>query len=238
MATKKSAVLLGLAIVTGGWVLGGCLDNDRSFVIMWAQPTFESDCELPDPQGVGGAGFLTTGLLDLAFYTEPSYFLVIQANNYIVNNTDEEIDEVNSRDIFLERIEIGYRWLRNRDLIASGYPGLLEIENEGRKIPISGTVSAAASMDDPGQVVMSIPQAIPTSIGVQLADLSEQDAELVVFGIKVKLVGSTRGGSKVESNTFLFPIQLCVGCHACPGGGTYESCIPGQDDFSCAANDT
>ncbi len=236
MATKKHAVLLVLALVTGGWLLGGCLDNDRSLVILWAQPTMESECELPPPQGVDGAEFRTGGLLDLAFYTEPAYLMIIQAHNYLVNNTDEEANQVNSSDIFLERVEIGYRWLRNRDLIASSYPGLLEIENEKRKIPISGTLGAAAGMDDPGQLVMSIPEAIPSSAGVQLADLSEQDAELVVFGIKVKLVGSTRGGSKIESNTFLFPVEFCFGCHACPAGGTYESCIPGQDDFSCGSD--
>jgi hypothetical protein len=235
MAIKKDAVVLVLAIVTGGWSLGGCLDNDRSLVIMWAQPPLESECSIPI-QGVAGAEYRTMGLLDLSFFTEPTYMMIIQAHNYLVNNTDEEINEVNSRDIFLERVEIGYRWLRNRDLIASSYPGLLEIENEKRKIPISGTLGAAAGMDDPGQLVMSIPEAIPPSTGVQLADLSEQDAELVVFGIKVKLVGSTRGGSKIESNTFLFPVELCFGCHACPGGGTYTSCIPGQDYFECGSD--
>jgi hypothetical protein len=60
--------------------------------------------------------------------------------------------------------------------------------------------------------------------------------------VHIQAVGHTNAGVRMESNEFLYPVELCVGCvpfaNACPGGlggatgkvvDTASVCIPGQD---------
>jgi len=117
------------------------------------------------------------------------------------------------------------------------FPGgqaLLFIEDQKVNSPTSGVVYAAEKIDDPGRT-MSYVIAVPGPlIGSNLVSMTEAYVDSLVLGVKIRVIGTTLGGSRVESNEFVFPIYFCWGCHECPPNTTYASCNPGADgEYYC-----
>lgn len=208
-----------------------CVDNNRSFVIMFAVPPNDS-CEY-EFQEMDSASMLSYGRLDLAFIPyngSPSYWMKIQVHNNLLNNSSTGSSTSDTMAIQLDTIRVTYRWLQGADVIARNHTDLAVIETGPPfDSPVSGIVGSAADLETPGRLLIGL-VAVPTRVGKSLMSL-QADATYVVLGAQIQIIGRTLGGMRMESNTFTFPIYLYNGATHCPAG-SYPACIPGQDDFN------
>jgi hypothetical protein len=228
---------------------GGCDNANFNLVAMYVIAP-EDDCThvMQDTGPGSSASMLGGGLIDVGhpIYSNPdvapNYYAWIQVHNYTLNNGDPDVGRINSRDIRLQTVELSYSWMRNEALINQpGYETLIAMEDEDVSEPIAAMVSAASSPDEPGVLVAGI-GLIPRYLGGDLTLLADFAADPInlsqlVLGVSVRFVGTTLGGTRVESYPLVFPINFCVGCLSggamCPDGVTpLTSCIPGQDSFN------
>jgi hypothetical protein len=206
----------------------GCVDNDKSLVIQFVSVP-EDECGFSVQSG-GSYSYRATGLLDVGYGASPSYVVGIQVHNYLVSNMDENSQTLDAFTIQVEKAEIKYEWLVGRGIVEQNYPGLLVLESQTHVAPLSGSISAAGGFDKPGRLT-TVYAAIPYSIGETLVGVNAQDALNIVLGVKMKIFGTTVGGSSIYSNEFVFPVQFCNGCliKTCADGSPAKSCFPGQD---------
>lgn len=243
MQLLKHSYLVTLSVLA--LAAGGCDSGNFNMVIMFAISP-DADCEHP-PQEFGpgsDAEFLAGGLMDLGHpkYADPNlapyYDAWLQVHNYTMFDGDDDVGRINSRDVMLQTVELSYSWIRNDALVAgAGYEALRALESEDISLPISGVVAAASAWDSPGVAVMPI-SLFPHNIGNSLTLLTDfagdlDNLPLLVLGVTIRVVGSTLGGTRVESFPIQYPINFCVGCLTglvCPDGVTpMPFCIPGQD---------
>ena len=161
--------------------------------------------------------------------------MYIQIHNYMLTTADGENAIAEAHNVLIDRFEVRYKWLQGRELLEDPVafpagPGLLLLEEQKISSPSSGYVGAASDADQPG-ITTSIVQAIPPSlVGSNLVNIGEGFVDSLVLGVRVKIIGKTSGGDRVESNEFLYPIYFCWGCHSCPAGMCYGACKLGADD--------
>lgn len=219
-------VLVAVSIVTG---FVGCVENDRSLVIIHNVVADES-CEYQiDPEYIRTRGFLDLNHPVFGTPAEPIYYFFPQIHNYMPTNLSTPNSELDSMAVQLRKATISYAWLIGRESLTTyGVGDLTRLEEGEFDIYLSGTVAAADSSGKPGQFVTHL-RLIPPNVGSQLAALST-DAEEFVLGVHVKIKGTTLGGVDIESNEFVYPIEFCWGCltATCPDG-SYPACHPGQD---------
>ncbi len=216
---KKLTLLAGFLVLA--LAVGGCVENDRSLTVIKVL--------IPDGDCVYAVDdyFRSSGLLDLAFpgYSgEPYYALGVQVRNALPPVPSCETGNLYAHDIQLERVEIRYSFPQGREVVEGMAPALLLLEDQESQLLISGTFGAETTEN-----ILAF-TAIQSQVGALLFALGE-DADQVVLGINIKLIGSTLGGDRIESNEFLYPISLCWGCltdFACEDG-SYPACLPGQD---------
>lgn len=94
------------------------------------------------------------------------------------------------------------------------------------RVAASGVVPSAAS-DSPGTGIAGV-ELIPPQYATALGAVGGT----VRLIVAVTLIGRTSGDAGVESNPFIFPIDVCTGCLvACTTDpmGTSIGCSPGQD---------
>jgi hypothetical protein len=230
MSTWKAGGF-GLALIAVAMAVSfvGCIDNDKSLVIMYNVVPDDSCIYEIDPSYIRTRGFLDLNHPAYGTPPEPTYYFFPQVHNYMPTNLSTANGELDSMAIQLKKATISYAWLIGRDSLAPlGHTNLLALENGTLDIYLSGVVEPASTSGDPGQFVTHL-RLIPPDVGTQLAALST-DAEEFVLGVHVTIKGTTLGGVDIQSNEFVYPIEFCWGClsYTCPDG-TYPSCNPGQD---------
>jgi len=220
-------VLAAVGLLTG---FVGCIDNDKSLVIMHNVVSDESCTYQIDPDYIRTRGFLDLNHPAFGSPTEPVYYFFPQVHNYMPTNLSTCNCELDAMAIQLKKATISYEWLIGEEsLEIYGHGPLLGLEEGSFDIYLSGVVAAADTSGTPGQFVTHL-RLIPPNVGTQLAALST-DAEEFVLGVHVTIKGTTLGGVDMVSNEFVYPIEFCWGClsETCPDG-SYPSCQPGQDD--------
>ncbi len=232
----RNFIVVGLLLVFLGSsaLLSGCVDDEKSFVIMAViPPDTPPDCAI-GIQGGTNFDYLSHGLLALDFLSHPTYAAFLQVHNYLLNNSDEDSGRLDSNRVVLERFEISYSWEVGDAIIQQpGNENLAYLaDSPPLVIPIGGFVGSADDVDKPGKALIGL-YLIPPDQGQVLQDIPAGDELSVVLGVHVKAFGHTVGGKAVESNSFLFPIYFCRNCHGCPTDYDYLACFPGQDSFSC-----
>jgi len=233
--------LTGLVLGVAACLGAGCIDNNRSLSIVGnASPT--AGCEVSaQPEE-----YLAQGLLDLNHpyhNDEPRYVMNIQVVNNMISNSDPDNLEIESRTVQLEQANISYVWLLGRDLIGGSYPALMALEEQERP-PIYMSLLVAPCGGGEGEtcgdigtsVVLRGVDVIPREIGTILTQLGA-DAGSTMLGVRIRMKGTTLGGTEIETGRFTFPVALCWGCLGavcCPGETDehYPSCYPGQDGYA------
>lgn len=220
-----------LMLVAVGLMAGfvGCIDNNKSLVVMHNVVPDDSCIYQIDPEHIRTRGFLDLDHPLFGTPAEPIYYFFPQIHNFMPTNLSTCNCELDAMAIQLKKATISYEWLIGRDSLAPlGHNNLLSLESGTFDIYLSGVVGAADTSGKPGQFVTHL-RLIPPDVGTQLANLSE-DAEDFVLGVHVTIKGTTLGGVDIDSNEFVYPIEFCYGClsYTCPDG-SYPSCTPGQD---------
>ena len=220
-------VLVAVSIAMG---FVGCVENDKSLVIIHNVVPDESCIYKIDPEYIRTRGFLDLNHPFFGTPSEPVYYFFPQIHNYMCTNLNTSCNcELDAMAVQLRKATISYEWLIGRESLTTyGHGTLLGLEEGEFDIYLSGTVAAADDSGKPGQFVTHL-RLIPPNVGAQLAALST-DAEEFVLGVHIKIKGTTLGGTDIESNEFVYPIEFCWGCltATCPDG-TYPACQPGQD---------
>ena len=226
IAGRVVLTLVAVAVMTG---FIGCIDNDKSLVIMHNVVADDSCIYQIDSEYMRTRGFLDLNHPVFGTPAEPIYYFFPQVHNFMPTNLSTCNCELDAMAIQLKKATISYQWLIGGDsLTPLGHGNLLALEEGTFDIYLSGVVAAADTSGKPGQFVTHL-RLIPPYVGTQLAGLST-DAEEFVLGVHVTIKGTTLGGVDMESNEFVYPIEFCWGClsYTCPDG-TYPSCSPGQD---------
>ena len=220
---KKISFLAAFLVLV--LAVGGCVDNDRSLTIIKVLAPSSSDGCAYDVDSI----FYTSGRLDLAFPVfdgEPFSDMAVQVRNALPPiSSGQSAGNLYAHDIQMERIEISYSFEQGRELVEGLAPALLLLEDQKSQLLMSGTFFAET--DD--NIIFDI-FVIQSQVGALLYALGEE-ADQVILGVSIRLIGSTLGGDRIESNEFLFPIKLCWGCLSaaiCPDG-SFRGCLPGQD---------
>lgn len=220
-------VLVAVSIATG---FVGCVDNDKSLVIIHNVVADES-CEYKiDPEYIRTRGFLDLNHQSFGVPPEPIYYFFPQIHNYMPTNLSTCNCELDAMAVQLRKATISYEWLIGGESLGTyGLGDLARLEEGEFDIFLSGTVAAADTSGKPGQFVTHL-RLIPPNVGSQLAALGDNASEFVL-GVHVKIKGTTLGGVDIQSNEFVYPIEFCWGClTATPcADGSYPACKPGQD---------
>jgi hypothetical protein len=220
--SRRLLLLCLSAALTVGVAFFGCVDNDRSLVIMFATFPDEETCEL-DVQSGTTVQYSSSGTLDLnhpSFDGEPFFIIGAQVHNFILLNPGGS-DQGNNINVMLKRIDVGYKWIAGRELLQNN-PTALEVEDLDHSMPLGGTVSGAEDLGSPGRTVFSA-TAIPREVGRLLHTIDPAVVDALTLSVNFQVVGETTGGSIIKSNRFRFPLYLCWNC--LPGSG---GCWPGQ----------
>jgi hypothetical protein len=228
---KSKWVVLGTLVLVLTGLANGCVDNDRSLMIVFnVGPT--EDCEYKVQESGTSQIYVPTGFLDLSLNNV--YWLEPQIENYMPNNYNMGTKDLNSMTVQLEGAEVTYTWLAGRDIIEA-YPTLLALENADPYIYYFNSVVSASSQSEPGKTLAEIGlfsgevgDLIATNMG------SSADLRQVALGARVRVFGHTLGGTSVRSNEFVYPVYFCYQCiniYCCPGTTDLtlrEFCILGQ----------
>lgn len=258
---KTRATIWMMTVVMAG-AIAGCVDNDKSLVVTFADPLMDGDdCVAKVQQSSGEVDYLEWGLLDLshpAFAGYPQYYLFPQVENRLLENANPDTSDLETNDIQLKKASVRYEFLDGRDVLEApenAVSSVLMLENQVQvDTYISGLVPASSG-DTPGTYVVQV-RLISPLIGSQLLvlqNLAGVDLDRVVLGVHLRIKGDTLGGRGIESNDFVFPIKFCAGCLGgtnsnCKddngddildvnGNPVYPGCYPGQDsstNYTCS----
>jgi hypothetical protein len=244
MGTRVSKFLIPMVILLAAFATG-CVDNDRTLVVVFATP-LDDQCQARVQTG-GDYIYLPYGTLDLGHpyhNDEPEYYLYPQVHNYLQTNYNIDIGELDSMTIQVEKATVTYEWLSGREEVleaSADLAPLLMLENDFEVTTyLSATISPSGDSGDPGQLV-TVVRLITRDVGNLLTILQSQTARnlsKLTLGAHLRIEGHTLGGRKIVSNDFVFPIEFCWGClsAACldENGNVigYPACRPGQDSNS------
>ena len=195
----------------GVWALGGCVENDKSLVIIGVAPLSDTG-ELPAPDPTE---WLSAGALDVChpgFGGAPSFSVNMQINNYIIGNCNLDNNALECMGVNLHKVVVSYKWLSGRQaLLSSRAPKLVDLEKSTQDIWLSARIGPASDCNSPGKTMSRISHVINQATGTELSALGT-DADDLVLGLQMKAYGTTAGGMDIESNEYLFPIRLtCLG---------------------------
>ncbi len=198
LALGGLCALLGLASTS-------CQDRDFGLTIRQVQPVDLESCEVQLDESI----FQSAGSVDMALRT--NYFINVRIENNLlgiaeVKGFDETDSRVNTSDVVLRSATIEYTTL---DTISTAIQSPIVV-------PLSGTVKLGAAVTVGVEVLNS----------AVLAQLRDADEFLVVDDTgavrpvpasikliaRVRVGGETLDGKTVESNEFLYPIDVCNGC--------------------------
>ena len=76
---------------------------------------------------------------------------------------------------------------------------------QGLEIPISGTI-------EPGEYQVIYLDVIGDALAEQLAVALDRRGSMVPLTVRIQIRGTTVSGTSVDSNEFLYPLEVCRGC--------------------------
>lgn len=198
LALGGLCALLGLGMLS-------CQDRDFGLTIRQVQPVDLDTCEVELDESI----FQSAGSVDMALRT--NYFINVRIENNLLGITevkgfDESDSRVNTSDVVLRSATIEYTTL---DTISTAIQSPIVV-------PLSGTVQLNAAVTVGVEVLNS----------AVLAQLRDADEFLVVDDTgavrpvpasvkliaRIRIAGETLDGKAVESNEFLYPVDVCNGC--------------------------
>ncbi len=199
---KRKALLPIVFGITS--LLAGCAEDTPEIFVVGNQP-FTAECEVPGASSQGSAELRTRGVLDL-FITSAYQMLPAVQNRLVdsgtvrfaVGGNGEGLvgQEWEANDVILQRALIRYE---APDALGVPLPRELELDLSGA-IPPAG--SASIEM-----------QVITPSIGRTLANSRIlREGTSLTLNLRIKFFGVTSAGRSVDSNEFVYPIELCYGC--------------------------
>lgn len=205
---KANAMRTALCLALVSLLSTACEDQETGLVIIGMVPLKADDgCEFR----LENNEFLGRGTIDLAL--RRNYVIAPLVENRLqdirnINGYTSGDGRLDPGDITLTSATIEYTAL---DQITASLPGALTV-------PISHTVS-----NDGGSLIASLEVLTPA-----MTDALRQSEEFLVLNsfnefvpvtervvtiiARLRLKGATLDGKEVESNEFLFPIDLCLGC--------------------------
>lgn len=192
--------IFGMTLLAAA-ALGGCAEDVPEIFIVNNQ-VLADDCEL----GTGGSQqFRARGTLDLLIGDSYSIFPLVR-NDLVpsesagfgggggggLSGTDWEANTVTLR----------------RAVVEINVPEALNL-----LIPREIEVELSGSMQ-PGDEASVELRAIPRALGQLLASSTflRQSSNGTTISLRVKVFGVTSSGREVDSNEFIYPIELCFGC--------------------------
>lgn len=197
------AALLCAAVSGGG--LAGCQDRDFGLSIVQVQPFSASSCVVE----TSGDIFQSSGLVDLAL--RESYTIHPRIQNNMLDITeikglDESDGRINTNAVVLRSATIEYTAL---DTLSAQI-------TSPTIVALSGTVGVG------DHLIIGV-EVLDRGVLGQLRDADEflliddsGQARPIRASIKliarIRIEGETLDGKSVESNEFLFPIEVCNGC--------------------------
>lgn len=243
-ARSRNMVLVAvLAAVLGT----GCVANDNALAIYRVLDLKIVQGEQPDtyvcvidPQEAEGS-YCDSGTLDFdpTFWNDqgPSFTLWLTLVNYLPDNSNLDIGQLNTNEVRLERIEVRYRWEGAATEEAMAEAGLdmlkiledssvvAEIQSSGDRIP-SSMDGVTPSEFYPVEAVV-IPSDVGTVLSNSLSSLDDSVLNKLTLTMYLRAVGTTAGGTHLESADYRFPISLCNGCL-----NGLSGCYPGQNPYT------
>jgi hypothetical protein len=176
------AAALSAVLCGGALAVSACADNDSMLFIVGVLAAEETDCIL-SPQAA--AVLRTAGVLDMSLRSSYTAGLLVGSQLTQRGNRDQ---------LRTETARLAIRGAEVRLETAEGLPvAEFTTISSGFVHPASGT--------DPGYGAIAaelIPAGAPLAPGT--------------FVAHIRVFGDTLGGEEVESNEFVFPIQICNGC--------------------------
>lgn len=207
MNMPTPAARMGLALAAGllACVLSSCQDRDFGLAIVQVQPIDESSCTVNTDRLV----FQSQGIVDLALRTSYRIRPLVENKMLSINTVKAfgaEDGRVDTNDIVLRSATIEYTTL---DVLSAQITSPVVV-------PISGTVPVN------GEIVFGV-EVLNAEVMTQLRDADEfllidQNGQArpkrstINIIARVRIEGETLDGKSVESNEFLFPIEVCNGC--------------------------
>lgn len=187
---KTLTVLAGLLVVGG---LTACQDRDFGLIIRQVQPFDTGSCEVNTDETT----FQSSGTVDIALRDSYSIHVLVESSL---------LDFSEVYDVVLRSATIEFTTL---DVISTTVQSPLVV-------PLSGTVRA-------GGIVTIGVEVLNSATLAQLRDAQEflvvddtGDVRPVRASVKLiarmRIAGETLDGKLIESNEFLYPIDVCNGC--------------------------
>lgn len=217
----RSLISLSCVVACVPW-MAACVDNDASafFVSAHVKPEVGEDaCSLE----VGNA-LVSRGVFNVE--SRDGYFVFPLYNNQLRDRGSDAPLRSDPNGVLITSAEVELRKADGSVIAFAGLPNPFSVAT-------SDFVPSTESFSEPAQAVGNI-LAIPPAYADSLAGMFT-DQDVVVAAISV--FGETTGGVDVESDEWLWPIDLCKGTclFTCVPPDTEEPtacCTPGQD-FNC-----
>lgn len=202
----RTLLILALSLV--GAVFTGCAERTPELYIRANQP-FDEDCAAPAGAGGNVSQFVSRGVLDLFMTNE--YVMAPLVENTLVSSESIGFTTGGGGTGGLEGTEweanivsLTHAIVRFNAPDALGVPLLSRIE-----IPLSGSVEP-----DGGTAGITLVP-ITANIGNVLSQstlLRENLDTTITLELGVTFHGKTAAGLRVDSNEFIYPVDLCFGC--------------------------
>lgn len=199
----KRLLVAAILAVGAPALLSACAEDTPEIFIV-ANQVFSDDCEPPLP-GSSASVYRNRGVLDL-FVTD-SYVMIPRVESTLVGSDEVSFGAAGGEGLNGASWEANHILLRRAvvrfdapDALGVPLPRELEIE-------LSGAIS-------PGQSATIEMQAITPSLGTTLANsrLLREARTSLTIDLRVKFFGVTSAGREVDSNEFIYPVELCYGC--------------------------
>ncbi len=199
--TRISLPLALIATLVGATVVG-CAEQTPEIYIE-RNELYSDSCELPSAGGAGA--YRGRGVLDL--FIARSYNMLPSASNTLVESNTVTYGSAGGQGLNGNEWEASTISL-TRAVVEYDVPNALGVPLPNRlEIPISGTMQPEDS------AIIEL-QVITPSIGQTLAtsQLLRQSGTSITMKLRLKFFGTTIAGREVDSNEFVYPVDLCFGC--------------------------
>lgn len=196
--TSFAALSLAMAMVSG------CQDREVSMSILSVQPFDQETCE-PVTDGL----FQTSGTIDMAI--RDTYVAILSVESNLI-----DVPQAKQFATTDARLSTNAILLRSATIEFSTLDQLSAQIPPKRNIPLSGTLAEGE------QLLLSSVELLDANTVSQIRNsqefisTSQGEAKPVRTSVtllaRIRLSGETQDGREVESNEFLYPIEVCNGC--------------------------
>lgn len=186
-------------------LLAGCAEDTPEIFIVANQP-FTDECEVPAATTSANQVFRSRGVLDL--FVASSYIMAPRVENTLVGSNEVRFGGIGGGQGLT-----GNEWEANHILLRRAVVQFDAPEALGVPLPRELDVELSGAITPGGVASISL-QAITPSLGTTLANsrlLREARTSLTLL-LRIKFYGETATGRSVDSNEFVYPVELCYGC--------------------------